>query len=178
MNTAPVVVEATEARTEARTEALADVVHREGELLDDRRYDEWAELFTDDCRYWAPYDWYAPEPRGAMNIIYDDKARLLDRVSRLTGGDFHSQDPASHTTRLIGVVRPLADPGSWTPPGVSEAAFTASFRLTELRREVLTEYSGRVSWWLRTESGSPRIVAKKVQLLGANRPLANLTFPL
>lgn len=157
---------------------LSDVIHTEGELLDDRRYDEWAKLFTADCRYWAPYDWYAAEPRSAINIIYDDRARLEDRVSRLTGGDFHSQDPASHTTRLLGALREISDDGGWTPAGAYDAVFSASFRLTELRRETLTEHAGRCCWWLRATDAGPRIVAKKVQLLGANRPLANLTFPL
>lgn len=157
---------------------LTDVIHREAELLDDRRYDEWADLFTDDCRYWVPYDWYAIAPRGALNVIYDDRPRLADRVSRLTGGDIHAQDPASQTTRLIGALRPLEDEGGWAPEAPFDAAFTAAFRLTEMRREVLTEYSGRCRWWVRETPEGGRIVGKKVQLLGASRPLSNLTFPL
>lgn len=160
------------------TQVLADVVHLEAELLDDRRYEEWAALFTDDCRYWAPYDWHAVAPRSALNIIYDDHARLEDRISRLVGGDIHSQDPASHTTRLIGSVRELEDPQGWAPDGPYDVALTAAFRLTELRRERLTEYSGRCRWWVRATPDGPRIVGKKVQLLGASMPLSNLTFPL
>lgn len=160
------------------TQTLTDIVHLEAELLDDRRYEEWAALFTDDCRYWAPYDWNAREPRGSLNIIYDDRARLDDRVSRLVGGDIHSQDPASHTTRLIGSTRVVDDPHGWAPEGPVDVTLTAAFRLTELRREQLTEFSGRCRWWVRSTSDGPRIVAKKVQLLGASMPLSNLTFPL
>ena len=161
-----------------QSETLTDLVSYEAELLDDRRYDEWAALFTDDCRYWVPYDWDAAEPRFSVNIIYDDRARLEDRVSRLTGGDIHAQDPASHATRLIGGLRAFEPDESWQPPAAWDAGLTAAFRLTELRREQLTEYSGRCRWWLRQTESGPRIVAKKVQLLGANLPLTNLTFPL
>lgn len=65
----------------------------EAALLDDRRYEAWGELFTSDCRYWAPYDWNSTSPRSSVNIIYDDQHRLQDRIARLVGGDMHAQDP-------------------------------------------------------------------------------------
>lgn len=154
-----------------------DFINHEAQLLDERRYDEWAKLFTADCRYWAPYDWFAPEPRGAVNVIYDDHARLLDRVSRLTGGDFHSQDPASQTVRVLGHgVR--AEPAEWSPKAAFDEVWTLTFHLSELRRERITSYTGRYTYWLQREADSWAIAGKKVQLLGAGAPLSNLTFPL
>jgi 3-phenylpropionate/cinnamic acid dioxygenase small subunit len=154
-----------------------DFISAEAALLDDRRYEEWAELFTTDCRYWAPYDWNSEEPRTALNIIYDDQKRLQDRVSRLTGGDMHSQDPPSQTVRLLGHPVQLESP-SWNPVGDVDEVWTMPFRLSELRREQLSEFAGRYTYWLRREDGEYRIVAKKAQLLGAETPLSNLTFPL
>ena len=31
---------------------IEDVLYREAELLDKRRYEEWLDLFTEDARYW------------------------------------------------------------------------------------------------------------------------------
>ncbi|MEE2060413.1 aromatic-ring-hydroxylating dioxygenase subunit beta [Rhodococcus artemisiae] len=154
-----------------------DFINDEAMLLDDRRYDDWAGLFTEDCRYWAPYDWYASEPRGSLNVIYDDLNRLQDRVSRLTGGDLHSQDPPSKTARILGHATRIKD-AEWNPTGAFDEVWATSFRLSELRREQITEYSGRYTYWLRGSGDDWSIVAKKVQLLGAERPLSNLTFPL
>ena len=154
-----------------------DFINTEAALLDDRRYEDWGSLFTDDCRYWAPYDWYAGAPRGSINIIYDDLKRLQDRISRLTGGDMHSQDPASHTARLLGhAVR--VESSEWNPSAEFDEVWSVPFRLSELRREEITEFAGRYTYWLRSREDGYRIVAKKVQLLGAESPLANLTFPL
>src|SRR3546814_11557379 len=35
-------------------ERVEDFLSYEGELLDERRFDEWLELFTEDARYWMP----------------------------------------------------------------------------------------------------------------------------
>ncbi|WP_052059956.1 aromatic-ring-hydroxylating dioxygenase subunit beta [Rhodococcoides fascians] len=157
--------------------SAVDFINHEAILLDERRYDEWATLFSADCRYWAPYDWFAPEPRNAINVIYDDAARLQDRISRLTGGDFHSQDPASQTVRILGQGLRL-EASEWNPNASFTEIWTLPFRLSELRRERITEYSGRYTYWLDQEEDQWVIAGKKVQLLGANAPLSNLTFPL
>ena len=33
---------------------VEELYYLEAELLDDRRFDEWVDLFTDDARYWIP----------------------------------------------------------------------------------------------------------------------------
>ena len=33
---------------------IEDLLYTEADLLDERRYDEWLELFTDDVTYWMP----------------------------------------------------------------------------------------------------------------------------
>lgn len=154
-----------------------ELIHRENLLLDERKYDEWLQLFTPEARYWAPYRWDAPEPMNEMNLLYDDVARLSERVSRLTGGDLHSQDPASQTVRLLGSFCPPVSE-EWAPPAPFDEVLTAPFKLAEYRAERTTEYTGRYTYWLAEEKDGWRIAAKKVQLLGAEGPLGNVTFLL
>lgn len=154
-----------------------ELIHRENLLLDERRYDEWLQLFVPDARYWAPYRWEAPEPLNEMNLLYDDFARLKERVSRLTGGDLHSQDPASQTVRLLGQFStPVSD--EWVPPAPFDEVVTTPFKLAEYRAERTTEYTGRYTYWLTDGEDGRRITAKKIQLLGAEGPLGNVTFLL
>lgn len=157
--------------------STTELINREGLLLDDRRYDEWLQLFTTESRYWAPYRWEAPEPLNEVNLLYDDFSRLTERVSRLTGGDLHSQDPPSQTVRLLGQIStPLS--GEWAPPSPFDEVLTAPFKLTEYRNERVAEYTGRYTYWLAQETDGWRIAAKKVQLLGSEGPLGNVTFLL
>lgn len=154
-----------------------EFIHHENLLLDERRYDEWLQLFTAEARYWAPYRWDAPEPMNEMNLLYDDFPRLRERISRLTGGDLHSQDPASQTVRVLGQsCAPL--PGGWAPQATFDHVVTAPFKLAEYRAERTTEYTGRYTYWLLEGDEGWRIAAKKVQLLGAEGPLGNVTFLL
>lgn len=35
-------------------EEIEELLYREAELLDERRYEDWLDLFTEDARYWMP----------------------------------------------------------------------------------------------------------------------------
>ena len=89
--------------------------------MDERRFHEWLELFTDDSRYWmggrsnrypksskaiAIFD---PEPyleddltQGGKSAILDEtKETLAGRVARLETGMAWAEDPPSRTRHLI-----------------------------------------------------------------------------
>src|ERR1700722_15896534 len=80
----------------------------EAEHLDARRLEEWTSLFADDAVYWLPMDPGQVAPGDGLNIIYDDRPRLLDRVSRLNSGLAFSDEPHSVTRHTLSPVRVLA----------------------------------------------------------------------
>jgi 3-phenylpropionate/cinnamic acid dioxygenase small subunit len=84
---------------------------REAWLLDDRRFREWLDLFTDDVLYFMPRRKNVPRreaaqrevtPLGDLAILEEDKRYLEMRVSRLESGMAWSEEPASRTRHLIG----------------------------------------------------------------------------
>lgn len=85
----------------------------EAELLDQHRFKEWVELFTDDTHYWVPtrmtrtarerHREIAAEDESAF--IDDDKYYLRGRVRRYTSGLSWSEEPPSRTRRLITNIR-------------------------------------------------------------------------
>ncbi|MFJ3802574.1 aromatic-ring-hydroxylating dioxygenase subunit beta [Streptomyces sp. NPDC090088] len=85
----------------------------EAELLDDHRYDEWIELFTDDAEYWIPSRTTLPirerrrqiAARDENAIADDDMDMLRGRVRRVTSGIQWSEEPPSRTRRLLTGVR-------------------------------------------------------------------------
>lgn len=154
-----------------------EFVALEADALDRRDYDTWIALFTEDARYWAPYDWEAEAPQDTTNILYDDMPRLKLRLTRLTGGDVHSQDPVSRTIRSIGLALPPQD-STWEPPDGADEVITVPFQLTERRRKQTAAYAGRFTYWLRRDGDGFKMSAKRIQLLDADGPLGNLTFIL
>jgi 3-phenylpropionate/cinnamic acid dioxygenase small subunit len=98
--------------TQAKIDLLREVeqfLYGEARLLDERRYHEWLELFTEDVRYWMPTrsnrraDDIGRELAGPNELAYfnDDLAMLKARVDRFDSGMAWAEDPPSRTQHLI-----------------------------------------------------------------------------
>jgi 3-phenylpropionate/cinnamic acid dioxygenase small subunit len=89
--------------------AVQDFLYYEAELLDDRRYDDWLALFTEDIRYTAPIKVTRKSP--AIDVVddighFDDTIHSLGlRVRRLSTDVAWAEDPPSHTRRIVGNIR-------------------------------------------------------------------------
>src|SRR5438874_12734280 len=83
---------------------------REAWLLDERKYKEWLDLFTDDVLYFMPRRKNVPRrelhreltPLGDLAILEEDKRYLEMRVARLDTGMAWAEDPPSRTRHLVG----------------------------------------------------------------------------
>src|SRR5262249_17835930 len=105
---------------------IEQFLYREARLLDERRFDEWLALLTDDVRYWmAGRSNRYPRHSKAIAIldpdryVEDDKTRddelaildetketLTGRVRRLDTGMAWAEDPPSRTRHLIANIEP------------------------------------------------------------------------
>ena len=146
----------------------AEFLYHEAELLDDRRFDEWLELFTDDALYWVPQG-DDLDPDRHVSLVYDDRRRLRERVLRLSSGFAYSQDPPSRTCHVVGNVRVGSETG-----GV--LALTSNVLVAEVRRDVQNLYAARVEHALVADDGAFRIRRKTVRLVNIDVPLGNVTF--
>ena len=96
--------------------AAEDFLVAEAALLDDRRFDEWLELFTDDVEYVAPVRSIRRRGHGddvdwESRHFDDDKTSLSLRVRRLTETDVAwAEDPPSFTRRIVSNFRFRAGP--------------------------------------------------------------------
>src|SRR5579875_4030815 len=82
---------------------LIDFVVQEARLLDEQRFEEWLDLFTEDGHYWMPVEWGQTDPRLTTSLMYDDKLLLRIRVERLRGDRTYSQKPRSRCHHLLQV---------------------------------------------------------------------------
>ena len=83
---------------------------REAWLLDERRFKEWLDIFTDDVLYFMPRrknvlrreSHREVTPLGDLAILEEDKRYLEMRVARLETGMAWAEDPPSRTRHLVG----------------------------------------------------------------------------
>lgn len=165
--------------------AVEDFLHTECALLDAARYNEWLQLFTEDCTYWIPSQSDDIDPTRHVSLVYDDHQHLSERVGRLsvTGGRFaagiaYAQEPRSRTARSVNNVRIVGVEADETGAG-HFLRVDATFFVAEFRRGQSQLHAGTCRYRLRVEpDGGFRIKTKKVELINNAGHLGNLSILL
>jgi len=142
----------------------------EARLIDERRFDEWLRLFAPDCLYWLPIT--DGDPEREPSLIYDDRARLQERVYRITETFAPAQAPASRTLHNVSNVA-VHDQNGTTEVLCNLTIF--EFRPgdpSQVGLGVQRVFAARAEYLL--EGGL--IKRKKVWLLDRDAPHYNLTF--
>ena len=96
---------------------IQQFLYREAWLLDDRKFEEWVELFSDDVFYFMPERMNRLPGEadkeltqvGDLALFEEDKDSLRMRVARLATGMAWAEEPPSRTRHVIGniVIEPL-----------------------------------------------------------------------
>jgi benzoate/toluate 1,2-dioxygenase beta subunit len=91
----------------------AVLLAREARLLDGRRFDEWAEWFTDDGVVWVPLPGSAGplHPARDQALFLDDGRRIRERIAWHTDPSAWGQHPPSRCVRTVGAVEAWSDDG-------------------------------------------------------------------
>lgn len=82
-------------------------LYHEAHLLDQREFEAWLDLFTDDAFYWMPttetrdIDQEKSPLKGEWVLIEDDKNFLYKRYERLQTRMAHAEQPRSRTRRMV-----------------------------------------------------------------------------
>jgi benzoate/toluate 1,2-dioxygenase subunit beta len=141
----------------------------EARLMDEGRYAEWLDLWTDDAQYWVPCNDDDIDPARHVSIIYDDHDRLVQRVERLKSGSVLSQQPRPRMRRVISYLEVAERRGS-------EVTVESNFILGVARNGTKTLWIGRSIHVLREGSGSWKIARKKVLLIDNDQEISLLQF--
>ena len=137
---------------------VSEFLVEEARLLDEWRLEEWLALFTADATYVVPgTDDPEADPRRALVLVDDDRARLGWRVKRLIGGHAHREFPWSRTRRLVSNVRVEArDDGTLTA--------SASFVVWRFRHGHADPFIGRAEYHLVETAAGFAIASKRAVL--------------
>jgi 3-phenylpropionate/cinnamic acid dioxygenase small subunit len=151
----------------------------ENRLVDSERFEEWIDLFTEDCLYWVPTVVAGADPTTQLCTAFDDHRRLEDRIVRLRTGTAYSQVPPSRTCRTISNLE------IWESETPGEIRARCAVVIHEWRVGEMRVIPGWYGYVLRHSSGPKaqlfkpgelRVVRKQVDLVQADVPLRNMTF--
>ena len=158
---------------------IEEFLYHEVDLLDERRYDEWLDLFADDARYWMPMrrnvshdDLDREFTRAGLDVNWFDEGKdtLTRRVRQIQTGIHWAEEPPSRICHMISNVQLL---------DVSPAEVTVKCRFLIYRNRVETETDflvGKREDRLRRVDGGFKIAHRKIVLDQSVLLAKNLTF--
>lgn len=144
---------------------------REARLLDERRFKEWVELFTEDLFYWAPILTNRVGRDAKLEIekfdgaahFEDGKVSLTNRVKRFDTGMAWAEIPPSRTRHLISnvEVEPIGGKDAGHTDVLARSAFIVYRSHLEHDQEI---YAGARRDTLRRENGGWKIARREIYL--------------
>jgi 3-phenylpropionate/cinnamic acid dioxygenase small subunit len=78
-----------------------ELIWLEAQLLDDKDYEAWQTLYTEDAKYVIPVEPNVADFESSLNMVYDDARMRHMRVTRLVQGYSMSAVAAARTSRTI-----------------------------------------------------------------------------
>jgi 3-phenylpropionate/cinnamic acid dioxygenase small subunit len=154
-------------------ERLVRFVYDEARLIDEKRFDDWYELFTDDGIYWMPLTHDQPDGLNYTSLFHEDKLLLKVRIERLKSPRSFSQHQPSfcqHVLQQPELESAGEDGRSWvmrTPFIYVESQADSQLLLAGVIRLHIVEIDGRL-----------RVRLKKVDLIMRDAALPSIQlFP-
>ena len=158
---------------------IEDFLYAEADLLDEREFERWLDLLTDDVRYWMPmrknleFRDRDKDITGDDDIAWidDDKVTLTKRVKQIMTGIHWAEEPLSRVSHLISNIR-LAKQ-------VDAATYLVKSHFIVHRNRLETEtdfIAGRREDVLRRIDGKLKIASRKIIIDQAVLLAKNLTF--
>ena len=151
---------------------IADIVRfvkHEARLLDEKRFEEWYELFTDDAHYWVPAVHGQTDPKLQNSLAYEDKLLLRLRIERLKSPLAYSQKPASRSLHVLqepDIEKADADAGEWLT--------RTPFIYTETKTDESQRYAATAWHTLVWVQDRLRIRLKRVDILNCDAMLPSI----
>jgi 3-phenylpropionate/cinnamic acid dioxygenase small subunit len=152
---------------------LIRFVYTEARLIDEKRLDEWYELFAEDACYWIPLTRGQKSALTENSLMFEDKLLLKLRIERLKNPHAYSQAQPSWCQHLLEAPG-IEDRGVAT--GI--AILRTPFMYLESRKDRQQVFAG-VAWhYLKRAAGRLSIGLKRVDLLNCDAALPSVElFP-
>ncbi len=156
---------------------IEQFLYREAALLDNREFDEWYDLLTDDIHYYMPTRYTRTRRETAKEFSQPDEAALFDedkasmglRIRRLATGMAWAEEPPSRTRRMVSNVQIYATDSA------DQYEVECCFMLYRNRLERQTDIfvGARRDLLRRSDNTQGWVIARRVIVLDQGMLLAN-----
>ena len=144
---------------------LVKFVLKEARLLDEKRFDEWYELFAEDGHYWVPAVHGQKDPHLENSLAYEDRFLLKLRIERLKSPLAFSQQPPSRCLHVLQA--PEVE-------SLEELRVRTNFIYTEIRGDESQRYAATAWHELVVRDGALKIRLKRVDILNCDAMLPSI----
>ena len=148
---------------------LVRFVYREARLLDEKRFDEWYELFTEDGYYWVPLAPDQVDPLDYTSLAYEDKLLLKLRIERLKSPRAFSEQPPTRCHHLLQVPEVERSDAA-----AGEHVVRTQYIYTESHGDEQQMYACTAFHTLTVVDGTLKIRLKRVNLLNCDAALPSI----
>lgn len=142
---------------------VANFLIAEADFIDQRNWQAWIDLFTEDSCFWMPAwrneDEITNDPKRELSLIYLTERGVQDRVFRFDSGDAYSATPLATTCHLVSNFRLMEVNDQQLMVRAKAMVTSMDPRIGNVTRSCYYEYI------LIREAESFRIQQKKVVLL-------------
>jgi 3-phenylpropionate/cinnamic acid dioxygenase small subunit len=153
--------------------AAVDLVYREARLIDEKRFDEWYELYSEDALYWMPLTRDQPLGEAQTSLYYEDKLLLKVRIERLRHPNAFSQVQPSFSQHVL--QQPGVESGE---PGSGQCVLRTPFVYVEAQLDRQLMLVGVAYHHLLAVGGEWKIRMKQIELLNRDAALPSIELLL
>ncbi|MDB6159789.1 MAG: aromatic-ring-hydroxylating dioxygenase beta subunit [Gammaproteobacteria bacterium] len=150
-------------QTASLQQRVEQFLFHQSELLDEKQWGAYIDLFADEGVYWMPVTPEQTEWVDSPSIFAEDKRMMEIRMGRVTHPNAWSQAPQWGTSHLVGnvVIESVSE---------TEIAVRSRFQMMELRRDATRHFAGTYRHTLRRSGDDFKIVQQRVDLLNGQAP--------
>jgi len=152
---------------------LEQFLFHEARLIDEQRWDEWNDLFTEEGEYWVPA---SPEQADAINhvsLVYETALLRAVRIKRYRHPNAFSLKPTPRCSHIVSNVM-LDEYDDATGVCIVKSRFL----MLQYRREQQDVFGGSYTHHLKITERSCKIKKKRVDLINCDAPLGNILLYL
>jgi benzoate/toluate 1,2-dioxygenase beta subunit len=144
---------------------VEQLLYRQAEFLDGKRWQDFIELFTDDGTYWMPASPEQTTGDGVPSIFWEDRNLMTVRAKRLGHPRAWSQKTAWGTNHVIGNVTIEKEDAR-----TGDLVVRSRFHMMEFRNDTTRHFAGSYTHHLAKAKDGHRIKLQRVDMVNAEGP--------
>lgn len=153
-----------------RLRRVEEFLFHEARLIDERRFEDWRDLYTEDGIYWVPSEPDQDNPVDRLSIFYENPALMDVRIRQLRHNAFWAQIPPVRTRHVIGNV-------VLEECGEAELRSRSSFVMVEHRADRRRVFGGEARHLLRPNGEGFKIAWKRVDIVDCDGTHGFMSVP-